>query len=588
MSSAADAFETFDEEHEEHEEHGIAEAVEAAEAVEIRGNGLLVGSIGAVAAVVSLVYLSRAAGGGSALDWLLALAMGGVAAAYLASLRDSRTPLLVADEQGIRLRLGRTWRGMAWESLECVEHEPRRGVLRDGRLVLVLADPDAVLDDLDRSGRRQAAIARRLHGSPLAVPLGLSTVVSGADGDLTLALERLAGDPARVVELVPDDINTDYDTDYDAEDRVPWGDADEDLDDTGELPVHPALPEVLHDVIHAPRPTVARGLDFLGDRLRLHREPEVAHDEPEPTVPLVASATPLPLRDPVAGARVEVRFEGAAALQRDPAYDEHAVRVELPEAAELHRAEDPYDVTVIGVEPAAAPVIGPELAAARARLTLSVDQLAERTRIRPHVIESIEVDDFAPCGGDFYARGHLRTLARVLGVDAAPLLAAYDDRYADAPIDAKRVFEAELATGEGGPIRSIRGGVNWSVLVAAVMAVVLAWSIARLVMDSPVNLQDKDGLVLNGSPSTPGRAAAPVPVKLDATAGGAHVVVLDGAGEEVFDGDLAFGETRTLKAAPPVRVQSSDGALQVTVDGQARGPLGAAGQPAQNTFAAAS
>ena len=51
-----------------------------------------------------------------------------------------------------------------------------------------------------------------------------------------------------------------------------------------------------------------------------------------------------------------------------------------------------------------------------------VDQLAERTRIRPHVIESIEVDDFAPCGGDFYARGHLRTLARVLGVDAAPLL----------------------------------------------------------------------------------------------------------------------------------------------------------------------
>ncbi len=92
------------------------------------------------------------------------------------------------------------------------------------------------------------------------------------------------------------------------------------------------------------------------------------------------------------------------------------------------------------------PVVGPELKSARERLRLSVDQLAERTRIRPHVIEAIEIDDFAPCGGDFYARGHLRTLARVLGVDVAPLLATYDDRYADAPIDPRRVFEAELAT----------------------------------------------------------------------------------------------------------------------------------------------
>ena len=68
------------------------------------------------------------------------------------------------------------------------------------------------------------------------------------------------------------------------------------------------------------------------------------------------------------------------------------------------------------------PVIGPQLRAARERLRLSIDQLAERTRIRPHVIEALEIDDFVPCGGDFYARGHLRTLARVLGLDAAPLL----------------------------------------------------------------------------------------------------------------------------------------------------------------------
>ena len=109
--------------------------------------------------------------------------------------------------------------------------------------------------------------------------------------------------------------------------------------------------------------------------------------------------------------------------------------------------DDVADVPVVD------PEIGPELRAARERLRLSIDQLAERTRIRPHVIEAIEIDDFVPCGGDFYARGHLRTLARVLGVDVAPLLATYDKQYADAPIDPRRVFEAELATGRDGSIR---------------------------------------------------------------------------------------------------------------------------------------
>ena len=41
--------------------------------------------------------------------------MGLVALAYLAVLVDARTPLLVADEQGVRLRLGRSWTGLTWE-----------------------------------------------------------------------------------------------------------------------------------------------------------------------------------------------------------------------------------------------------------------------------------------------------------------------------------------------------------------------------------------------------------------------------------------------------------------------------------------
>jgi hypothetical protein len=197
----------------------------------------------------------------------------------------------------------------------------------------------------------------------------------------------------------------------------------------------------------------------------------------------------------------------------------------------------------------------------------------------------VEVDDFAPCGGDFYARGHLRTLARVLGIDVAPLLAAYDERYADAPINPRRVFEAELATGSHGSIRGTRGGPNWSVLVAAVMAVVLVWSVARLVMDGPAEVRDTP--VLNGSAGVgngQGRAAPEVPVRLVAEGGGARVVVRDGTGAVVFSGNLAFGETRTFQVSPPVRVQTSDGSLTANVDGQDRGTLGATGEPAQDIF----
>jgi hypothetical protein len=397
-------------------------------------------------------------------------------------------------------------------------------------------------------------------------------------------------------------------------------------DETGEAGDAPAARRW-----HDPRPALAHGIGAISARLQRHRfaadegdqllddhDQDRDHDqdlEPTGPLPMVASATPSPLRDPVSAARIEIRSDltlGAMALAPDRGDDEHTTRRELPEGRELRRpgsinlvedtvvwgdrvrpisrqgnAVEPLVIDDFGVEPADDPVVGPEFAAARTRLGLTVDQLADRTRIRPHVIESIEVDDFQPCGGDFYARGHLRTLARVLGIDVAPLLRAYDDRYADAPINPRRVFEAELATGASGSIRGTRGGPNWSVLIAAVMTLVLAWSVARLAMDSPVALPSNSP-VLNGSDGTNNSfelLGDPVPVVLKAAGGGAHIVVRDGSGAVAFTGNLAFGETRTLKGvAPPVRVQSSDGSLVITVDGQDEGALGADGQPAQDTF----
>ncbi|WP_221634663.1 helix-turn-helix domain-containing protein [Nocardioides luti] len=614
----------------------------APEPVEIRRNAGLAALVGAVASAVAIAYLARATGTGSVLDWTLFAVMGVLGVSNLAALVDARTPLLVADSQGVRIRLGRTWRGMPWGALARVEHTPRRGPFHDGRLVLVAHAPDRVLGELDASGRRQSRLAEKLYGAPFAVPLALSTRVTGAGEDLTDALARLAGSASAVVEIEPqvdeavDELEDDLleDDVLDEHDAEPesWHDSEVDVD----VDEHDEewLDEPRTRAWHDPRPALAHGIGVLSAALQRRREaigaePEVApalraeHDEVgEPTVamPIIASATPSPLRDPVTAIRAEIRSDltlggpvlGATALAHDHADDEDGSRRELPEARELRRpgsvnlvedtvlwgdrvrpiaragaSVEPIVIDDFSAEPAEDPIIGPEFAAARTRLGLTVDQLADRTRIRPHVIESIEVDDFVPCGGDFYARGHLRTLARVLGIDVAPLLTSYDERYADAPINPRRVFEAELATGAHGSIRGTRGGPNWSVLVAAVMAVVLVWSIARLVMDSPVELRQQAPILngSNGPDNTLNMLGDPVPVVLTAKAGGAHVVVYDGAGEVAFRGDLAYGESREVKGvAPPVRVQSSDGALEVEVDGTSRGAVGAEGQPAQNTF----
>jgi cytoskeletal protein RodZ len=70
--------------------------------------------------------------------------------------------------------------------------------------------------------------------------------------------------------------------------------------------------------------------------------------------------------------------------------------------------------------------IGETLAAARLQAGLTVTQVGQRTRIRDQIIRGIENDDYAGCGGDFYARGHIRNIAKAVGADPGPLIHEYD------------------------------------------------------------------------------------------------------------------------------------------------------------------
>jgi hypothetical protein len=553
----------------------IGQPVEAPDrVVEVRRRAGLAVALGAGASLVAVAYLARAVGHGGVLDWVLFAVLGTIGVVNLAALVDARTPLLIADDLGVRLRLGRSWVGLPWGGLHEVEHRPRRGWWRDGLLVVRPHYVQRVLEDLDPAARRTARINCRLHRAPLAVPLGLATRAVGAEPDLTTALASLTAGRTPVVETPAaqepaEQPLVDQETPVETPHAVSVADV---LAAYGVEAPEPA-PRRFRD----PRPAIALLIGSIAARFdRPDREVEAEPAEPE----IVASATPEPGRQTAVAARAEVRHDARAEV--DAFEEDTQVWGQLHAEPETEVA--PLLIDAYAAQPAEEPVIGPHFAAARRSLRLTVDQLADRTRIRPHVIEAIEVDDFSACGGDFYARGHLRTLARVLGVDVAPLLETYDERYADAPIDPRRVFEAELAG--AGSIRATRGRPNWSVLVAAVMALILCWSVARLVTGGPDHVADRAVLSGSGGPNhtSPSPATDPVPVVVTATGGGARVVVRSGTGAVVFSGELAFGQQHRLQVSPPVRIQSTDGAVRVQVAGQDRGHMGPAGRPASASY----
>jgi cytoskeletal protein RodZ len=86
--------------------------------------------------------------------------------------------------------------------------------------------------------------------------------------------------------------------------------------------------------------------------------------------------------------------------------------------------------------------IGETLAEARRQAGLTATQVSQQTRIRESIVRAIEQGDFSPCGGDFYARGHIRSIAEVVGTDPVPLIREYDEEHGQpGGMRAAQIFE---------------------------------------------------------------------------------------------------------------------------------------------------
>lgn len=241
--------------------------------------------------------------------------------------------------------------------------------------------------------------------------------------------------------------------------------------------------------------------------------------------------------------------------------------------------------------------IGQTLADAREKAGLSVEQVAAATRIRRTLVMGIEKDDYSACGGDFYARGHLKTIAQTVGVDPRPLLAEFDaERPEAAPPRASTVFEAETAA------RTERRGPNWSAAMAVALVLVLVYGVAQVVSgDDRVSTDGLDGAArpTAGAPksdqTTPSPSLSPtssavarapntrVSVAVRAK-GTSWVQATTGNGKELFQG-LLTDETRTFSDRSRIRlVIGNAGAVSLTVNGTPVGSPGPAGQVARLQF----
>jgi hypothetical protein len=238
--------------------------------------------------------------------------------------------------------------------------------------------------------------------------------------------------------------------------------------------------------------------------------------------------------------------------------------------------------------------LGAALAAARRDRGLSVEDVAAATRIRPAIIRAIEADDFDACGGAVYARGHLRSVAQVVGADPRPLVEEFDRRFHQ-PVPALRTAPLGAFDPPRDAGRSGRGSPTWASVAAGVMAVVViflgaSWLIGR-------NDNDASGVpgpravgptatVSTPAPRPTASRPKPVPepvkvvvVRLRATGGSSWLSVTGSKGEALFQGTLADGEAREFRDSRQLSVRFGNSpAVRVTQNGK---DLGAPRCPAQ-------
>jgi cytoskeleton protein RodZ len=247
------------------------------------------------------------------------------------------------------------------------------------------------------------------------------------------------------------------------------------------------------------------------------------------------------------------------------------------------------------------PSVGRALAQARTAAALTLDQISSITRVRVPIVQAIEQDDFSPCGGDVYARGHIRSLARAVGLDPQPLVEQYAVEHGD---EAEQTVVPTVYRSER--IHSEPRRPNWTAaMVVAIVAIIGFVGFTLFSGGSEGDKQPVAGKPSAVSPAAPHKptrakrtptpaetdsaiAAAPadkVTVKLIGDSGKSWIQASDSSGRSLYSGVLKHGASMTFTDEKKIKlVVGNAGAVSLFVNGKDIGPAGKTGQVAHLTY----
>jgi cytoskeletal protein RodZ len=220
--------------------------------------------------------------------------------------------------------------------------------------------------------------------------------------------------------------------------------------------------------------------------------------------------------------------------------------------------------------------IGDTLAEARRQAGLTLTQVSRQTRIRESIIASIEQGDFSPCGGDFYARGHIRSIAEVVGTDPVPLVREYDEEHGPpGKMRAAQIFEPATPI----KIREPRNLHLGRVLAVALIAVA-GFGAYRLVSTHDTRstatptVTVRPEVTVTARPTTAPVTHAAAPPKNEAVIqltaiSDCWVGLNSPTGQSIYQGIIPAGTTRTWDEKKPVSmVIGNPPGIKLTVNGK--------------------
>lgn len=234
--------------------------------------------------------------------------------------------------------------------------------------------------------------------------------------------------------------------------------------------------------------------------------------------------------------------------------------------------------------------LGTEIRAARERAGYTIAKVAEITRIRETLILNIEADDFASCGGNAYARGHIRTIAKVLKLNADLLI----EKFAQLTGDFDRPMIDLLEESNVVKQRAPRPAISFKSLASVAAGVVaLLIAVPAVISLFPSNETSPVAPSSQGAvPSTTDQNSQVVATKttgvslvVSGISGKSWIGIQDASGAQIFSGSIKVGETKSFTEDQLLQATIGNAAaVSLNVNGQEIGTPGGIGEVVHLSF----